>query len=1108
MTALVDREVELGELRAVLDAALDGRGDIALIGGEAGIGKTRIAEELAREAEERGALAVWGSCWEGGGAPAFWPWIQVLRKLATHDAAPEALTSLGRAAGFVSMLVPELGAGSADAGEEASPAEARILQFDAVSGFLERIAASQPLVLILDDLHSADESSLLLVRFVSQRLRGMAVLVVGTYRELESRVSPGGGATVADIRTATRLSLLGLGRPDVARMLERASGEPAPERLASLVYDVTDGNPLFVLELARSRDLEVAAAGFTGPTALRLTEGIRGAISGRLDLLDDPVIEVLRVAAVVGREIEVPLVRRVVGVSAIELAGALEAGVGAGVLDRSGTTLSYRFHHELFRLTLYDGLPIERRLELHAKVGEAIEQEYADHLEPHLAALAHHFGLVAPSASAKQAFDYATRAARQEMAKHAYEEAVALFRQGLGLTDLVPDADVRDRARLLVEMGRALHGAGRRSEAEAAFLEAAEAAREIDDAELLALAAHGFGSGTFSAGVVDRRLVALLEEALGALGEEPSSLRVDLLMRLSMELHYSEESDRAAALSDRAITLAREIGEPYALGLALESVAMARAGPDNVEDRLGISGELIELSERASLELRLLSGRIWRICALLELARVDEARREIEAYAELANEIGHPAHVWYAAALEATVAVFAGRLEEGERLAGEAWELGAPTREDEATQFRDVQRLAVALARGDAEAIAPLERAFEVLAARHPSVPFFPAAVLAIQLALGRPEEARRRLRALAGDRFGALPRNLSWLAALSVGAEAAVGTGERGAAGTLEELLAPYADRNAVVDWAMACLGSVHRYLGLLSSTLGRHDEAVERLERAVEENARMGARPFETHARRELAEALLARDEPGDRDRAAGLLREALESYEFLGMSSHRDRAEASLASLGDPGARRGAAGEALPGLFRREGEYWAISFERDAFRLKHTKGMTYLAELLRRPGEEVHALDLVTVASSGAPAGTTAPRQEGLTGGGLGDAGAALDPQAKRAYRERLRELEEDLEEADANNDTERAARAREEIDFIAEELSSAVGLGGRDRKAASASERARVAVTRAIRSALKRIRDHSKPLADHLDTTVNTGTFCSYTPDPRAPIDWRI
>lgn len=1107
MTALVDREVELRELREALDSALQGRGEIALIGGEAGIGKTRLAEELAREAADRGALVVWGSCWEAGGAPAFWPWTQALRELAGHEATGEALRSLGRAAGFVSMLVPELGVPE-DAAQEMSPAEARVLQFDAVAALLGRVAASQPLVVVLDDLHSADESSLLLVRFVAQRLRSMALLVVGTYRALESRVAPGGGATVADIRTATRLSLLGLGRPDVARMLEGVAGEAPADRLATLVHEVTDGNPLFVLELARSPELEVAAAGFAGATALRLTEGIRGAIGGRLELLDEAVLEVLRVAAVVGREIEVPLLRRVVGVGAVELAAALETGVGAGVLDRRGTTLAYRFHHELFRLTLYDGLPMERRLALHAKVGAAIEGEHGDHLEPHLASLAHHFGLVATTGSAEKALDYAVRAAEQEVAKHAYVEAAALYQQAIALTDLVPEAQVRERSRLLVEMGEALHGAGRRAEAEAAFLEAADAAREIDDPELLGRAAFGFGQGTFSAGVVDRRLIGLLEEALEALPEK-GELRVNLLMRLAMELHYSDEADRAAALGDEAITIARALGDPIAISLALESRVMARAGPENVDERLQTADEVLELAERGGRAMGALSGRIWRICALLELARTEEARREIEAYAQLAREIGHPAHGWYASALEATIAIFAGRFDEGERRAGDAWDLGAPTREEEATQFRDVQRLMVAVARGDGKAIGVLARAFEVLAARHPAVPFFPAAAAAIELELDRPQEAGRRLRALAADRFAALPKNLSWLAALCLCAEVATTLHDRGTVETLDELLAPYEERSAVVDWAMACLGSVSRYLGLLSSALGRHDEAVDRLERAVEENARMGTRPFEARARRDLAEALLARDAPGDRDRASAILRDALETFEALGMERHRELTASSLASLGESirGEAPRSAAEALPATFRREGEYWAVSFERHALRLKHTKGMTYLAELLRRPGEEVHALDLVAAAGGSGGTSSRAPAQEGLVGGDLGDAGVALDPQAKRAYRERLHELHEDLEEAEANNDPERAARAREEIDFIAGELSAAVGLGGRDRKAASASERARVAVTRAIRAALKRIREHSAQLADHLDTTINTGTFCSYTPDPRAPIDWR-
>jgi hypothetical protein len=263
----------------------------------------------------------------------------------------------------------------------------------------------------------------------------------------------------------------------------------------------------------------------------------------------------------------------------------------------------------------------------------------------------------------------------------------------------------------------------------------------------------------------------------------------------------------------------------------------------------------------------------------------------------------------------------------------------------------------------------------------------------------------------------------------------------------------------------------------------------------------------------------ALAAR---GEREAAAPRLEAAAELAQELGMESVERRARELMdgsapapAAKPDEAARPAAAGPpaaAAPGeaVFTRVGEYWTIAFGDAQFRLKDSKGLRHIARLLATPGQEHHAADLVSGVAGGAAAGGTAAqaREAGLEAGGLGDAGAVLDPQAKEEYRSRLEELREEAEEAESFNDPERAARAREEMDFIARELAEAVGLGGRDRKAASASERARVNVTRTIKSAVDRIADNDAALGRYLSQTVRTGTFCSYEPDPAAPVEWRL
>jgi hypothetical protein len=258
------------------------------------------------------------------------------------------------------------------------------------------------------------------------------------------------------------------------------------------------------------------------------------------------------------------------------------------------------------------------------------------------------------------------------------------------------------------------------------------------------------------------------------------------------------------------------------------------------------------------------------------------------------------------------------------------------------------------------------------------------------------------------------------------------------------------------------------------------------------------MGARPWVARTQHEYAQLLLTRDAPGDTEHARELLGAALETARGLGMTTLAARIEKA-------GGQAPSTPRAVGAVFRREGEYWSIVYEGDAFRLRDSKGLQYLARLLAAPGEEFHALELVGADTVGV---RKAVVEDGLQVGGFGDAGELLDAQAKAAYRQRLEELEEEIEEAEAWNDPERTASAREERGFIARELSAAVGLGGRDRRAASSAERARVNVTRAIKSALTRIDEHSSALGAHLERTVRTGTFCSYRPDPRLPIAWQL
>jgi tetratricopeptide (TPR) repeat protein len=421
-----------------------------------------------------------------------------------------------------------------------------------------------------------------------------------------------------------------------------------------------------------------------------------------------------------------------------------------------------------------------------------------------------------------------------------------------------------------------------------------------------------------------------------------------------------------------------------------------------------------------------------------------------------------------------------------------------------ASTYRAIQLFALRREQGRLEEVEPvLGRA----AREMPAYRVLRCVLAHVYAELGREWEARQALESL-GPRFDSLPVDDEWIFGMSLLPEVVAYLGDGDRAATLYELLLPYADRNAVSN-PDACIGSVSRGLGICAAVGARWDEAVRHFEAALEMNARTGGRPSAARTALDYARTLAAREAPGDRDRAADLLASSGESARGLGMIRLESAASELLAELGAPdGTYPSAERSSLrpPSVFREEGEYWAIAFGGDSFRLKDSKGLGYLVQLLAEPGREFHALDLA-IGEAGLDSAIRGP-EAGLGASRAGDAGAVLDTHAKAAYRRRLSELEHTLDEALGLGDQERAARAREEMEFLARELANAVGLGGRDRRAASAAERARLSVSRAIRRAIARIAGHSRALGDHLASTIKTGTYCSYRPDPRLPISWQL
>jgi len=1112
----VGRQRELAELRAGLEDAVGGRGRFFLVVGEAGIGKTRLAEELAREAAERGGVALWGRCWEGEGAPPYWPWVQVIRALLQGVPAEELRPAVGAGAPYLVPLVPELGERFRDLPAlSTSPRSehARFYLFDAVATLLRSAAQRTPLVLVLDDLQWADAPSLLLLQFLAHELRDVRILLLGTYREVEVRQAP----AVAEIlgalgRDGHHVPLRGLGEEEVRRFLEETIGRSPAPVLVRAVHRETEGNPFFVDEIVRLLVAERALERHEDPSPGRfpVPQGVREAIRRRLAPLPPPAREALALASVVGREFDLAILHRACGLDPEALLETLGPALAREIVVREpGGVGRYRFAHALIRETLYEELGPAERIRLHGQIGEVLEEVHRTDPTPHLTALRPSFPGAAPARGADKALVYSTRAGRHAAASLAYEAAAAHFQSALEVLGLARPGDERERCELLLARGDVQWKSGDGRGARETFQQAAEIARRIGDAPLLARSALGFaGEGSrllwVRSEVVDQPRIELLEEALHRLGDGDPGLRAQLLARLAINLYWAPEPERVVALSEEAVRLARQLGDPRLLAAVLRARWIALWRPEGAAERLAIADEILHLGERTGDRELALLGHRFRIVGFLEHGDVVATDREIEAWAQIAGELRQPLYLTDLAMWRATRAIMDGRFADGEEQAQRAVELGQREPDVQPILRHEIQTFLLHFHKGCLDQLVGRSQPRTGV----PATMFQRCARAFVWSETGRQAEARRELSALAKEGFP-LPRDGAWVVSMSLLSAVAAELNDRTSAAQLYELLMPYAGRVGIFAAGLACWGSVSYHLGLLASTLGRVADAIRHYEDAATVHERMGARPFLAWTQLAHARLLLTRDAGARRGEAAALLTSALATARELGM----DGLVAKVRRLGldaapTAGAQEPADGEAV---FRNEGDVWTVIYAGTSVRLKHSKGLGDIAILLANRGRDIHVADLIA-ASAGAPPDPRSTPAADLVAQGLrvsrGASGdAVLDHRARADYRERLAGLHRELEDAERCNDEGRVARARAEFDFIAGELASAFGLGGRGRRAGSPIERARKAVASRIRFSLAHIARVHPALASHLRRYIRTGTVCSYVV-PDEPVRWRV
>jgi tetratricopeptide (TPR) repeat protein len=799
---LAGRVAELRELRgAAARAAAERRGWVGLVGGEPGIGKTQLAVACAAELAEDGFGSAWVSCPEDEAAPPFWVWGQLLRQLGAGD-------------------VLRRGAGEADL------ELARFLLFEAVAAGIRDAAATRPLLLVIDDLHWADPGSRRLLAAIRGALATLPVVVLCTYRDTE----PAADSLCAEVGPERHIVLGGLAPGELAAAVRMATGSALPDALLEGLHARTAGNPYFAAEAVRL----LRAEGQLDASA-RLPDGllpptVRAVLERRLSRLPAPAAELLRVAALLGDDLDPPLLAEVTGEPLATVAVALAAAQAARVADAD------RFAHPLVREVLDAQLGPEGRLRWHGRAGALLAGRYrAGSISPAPAAR-HLLAAAELGGDAVPAVEFARLAAADAVHRAGYEDAVRLLSRALALAD--PE---RDRGEVLCALGEAALAAGDAGGARSAFAKAAELARRTEQAELLATAALGMAGGQngFEINLRDPDRVAVLTEALAAQPEGDSEARAALLGRLSLALAFTGAGpQRRDELSADSVAMARRLSDPPVLAAALAARCDAISGPDHVAGRRAAAAEITELARASGDRAGEMLGRRLLVVALAEAGDWPAVDAEISSYARLAEDLAQPRLAWYVPLWRAARAIMRGDLALADEHARELCELAERAGSGNARLLGLVQLFI----RLDSESRADeLADVFAGIAGLLPEDPQAGACARALLNARGGQfADARADL-----DRVEAstVTRDGDWLAKHVQIAVAAVLADHRPAAEAAYQSLQPYAGQCAVAGIPAGSWGSVAAHLGLLARYLGRADDADAYFARAAELDAAAGA-------------------------------------------------------------------------------------------------------------------------------------------------------------------------------------------------------------------------------------------------------------------------
>jgi DNA-binding SARP family transcriptional activator len=906
---LIGRAGELAQLEEEWELACrEARsGRLVLLAGDAGIGKTTLTADVARRVHEEGAIVLAGRSPRETVVP-YQPILEALRHWALNASLSDLRATAREYGSELARLIPELRRRAPDLPPPPAdePDTERYRLFEAVVGLLTELSRSAPVLLVLDDLQWADRPTLLLLRHLARAASPARVLILAAYRSTE-RGDTFNSSLIELLRDrlASQMDIGGLSESDTAELVRLRAGETPSRSFARALYEETEGNPFFVEEIVRHLLEAGVHAGSATASELQsfgLPEGVKEVIAWRLGRLEPPAIELLRVAAVLGRDVDAALLERVVLLAEEDFLSALEEALAAGLLVESDENPdSYVFSHALIRETLYEGMSIPRRARIHKRVGEAIEATQGRRQGRYLPELAHHFTRgVADEEDAEEAIAYALRAGEQATTMLAHEEAAEHYARALDVQGRFQPEAAERRCELLLALGEARVRGGERAQASTAFREAAALAERLNDGAALARAAIGASQRYVQpAGVVDTDLIAMIERAL-ELQPDRTTMRARLLACLCGAIYYSPERARMPVLSQEAVEIADELGDPEARAYACGARRRVLWDAPHLQERVEVSTEMLTLARQiGNLELQL-QAHAWLVVDLLERGDRDAVEAQMQAFKEGADRLRQPLFEWNSLLWEATRALLAGSLDRADRLAAEALAAGGPAEAVTASQYYAIQLLAI---RRDQGRMGELEQPARQMVAGNPGRPAWRAALASLLCEEGRWTEAEEEFERLAAHDFEDVPRDLDWMIAMTLLSDVCADLGDARRATLLYASLEPYAEVSVVIGFAAACLGSAASFLGRLAATMGRSDLAARHFERALQVNEELRAPACLARTQVDYAGAILSSGERGSDPRAEELLAAATKTAAELGLGAVARKVEALAAQRTSP-------------------------------------------------------------------------------------------------------------------------------------------------------------------------------------------------------------